>query len=83
MDEQENKVKVISNPKIASYLINKGFKLENIKKHRDFYCNDACKICDKKTVFAFVIEDGFLEELAYAIKNYEVIGWCNDKEISD
>ncbi len=66
---EEQKVKVITNPRIASYLINKGYKVENIKKHRNFYCDDACKLCEQKTVFAFIVEGDFLDDLAYALKN--------------
>lgn len=91
-EQQENKqeqhqVKVISNYKIAKFLQRKGYKIENFKKHRDYYSDIVCEHCgqemhyknDEKCVFAFIIENNFLEDLTFAIKNYDDIGWSNEE----
>lgn len=91
-EQQENKqekyqVKVIANYKIAKFLLKQGFRIENFKKHRDYYSDLICKHCgqelhyknDEKCVFAFIIENGFLEALDFAIKNYDDIGWNNEE----
>lgn len=72
--EKENKreedVRVIRDYKIASYLVGKGYRIINIKKHRDFICEITNLPCDKRTVFAFLVEGDFLLELEYAKQFY-------------
>jgi len=77
MDEKRD-VKVVANYKVASYLIKKGYRVINIKKHRDFICDITNLPCDKRTVFAFLVEDEFEIDWEYAKLFYEDIGKKED-----
>lgn len=68
---KDENVRVVRNFRIASYLIKKGFKVVNIKKHREFICEITKLPCDFRTVFAFLIEDGFEEEYERAKQFYD------------
>lgn len=67
---KDDNVRVIRDYKIASYLVGKGYRIVNIKKHREFICEITNLPCDKRTVFAFLVEGDFLLELEYAKQFY-------------
>jgi len=69
-DKREEDVRVIRDYKIASYLVSKGYRIINIKKHRDFICEITNLPCDKRTVFAFLVEGEFLLDWEYAKEFY-------------
>ena len=69
--EREEDVKVVGNYKVASFLINKGYRVVNIKKYRNFICDITNLPCDKRSVFVFLIEGDFLIDLEYAKEFYD------------
>lgn len=71
--EKDDNVRVVRNYKIASFLVSKGYKIINIKRHRDFICEITNLPCDKRTVFAFLIEGNFLDDYEFAKKFYDEI----------
>jgi hypothetical protein len=76
MEEKiEERVKIVGNAKIASYLLRQGYKITNIKKYRDFVCPFADVICEYRTAFAFLVDsDDFWRDYFYAKDKYDDIG---------
>jgi len=79
VEEMEEKIKdctvqVVGNYKVASFLINKGYRVVNIKKYRNFICEITNTPCDKRSVFVFdATDENFLEDYEYAKKFYDEI----------
>jgi len=67
---RDEDAKVIRDYKIANFLVSKGYKIINLKKHKNFICDITNLPCDKRTVFVFLIEGDFLVDLEYAKEFY-------------
>lgn len=71
---RDESVQVVGNYKVASFLINKGYRVVNIKKYRNFICEVTNMPCDKRSVFVFdATDENFLQDYEYAKKFYDEI----------